>query len=459
VHEHRTTQVCSSQGKMTTDREITVDDESAAAFVTSHGIDITPNKDQGVIKVVKRLGVDGERPMIGDKVYVHYTGKLLNGKKFDSSLDRKQPFSFNLGKGQVIKAWDVGVASMQRGEVCLFLCKPEYAYGTTGSPRKIAPNSSLLFEVELLSFKGEELTEDGGIVRRIKVKGQGFRYPNVGATVSVHLQGSCDGKIFDSRDVSFVVGEGDDVNVPLGVDRAMEKMQEGECCLLYLKPKYGFGKEGCPNLNIGPNAELMYEVTLHSFQKVSLRRIADYKWPGCRVVMAGRYPQAVIQYQRIVSWLEIECLLDDEQQSPVRDILLVAQLNLALCHLRLREYTCAVHNCNKAIELDERSEKALYRRGEARLLCNEFSLAMDDFQRVLQVNPSNRAARTQISVCQQKIREHHERDKKIYANMFQKFAERDAKAGKLKKRKEETGALDDNSELGTKKQRKSQDHL
>uniref|UniRef100_A0A8C9SX45 peptidylprolyl isomerase n=1 Tax=Scleropages formosus TaxID=113540 RepID=A0A8C9SX45_SCLFO len=169
---------------MTTDREITVDDESAAAFVTSHGIDITPNKDQGVIKVVKRLGVDGERPMIGDKVYVHYTGKLLNGKKFDSSLDRKQPFSFNLGKGQVIKAWDVGVASMQRGEVCLFLCKPEYAYGTTGSPRKIAPNSSLLFEVELLSFKGEELTEDGGIVRRIKVKGQGFRYPNVGATVS-----------------------------------------------------------------------------------------------------------------------------------------------------------------------------------------------------------------------------------------------------------------------------------
>lgn len=79
------------------------------------------------------------------------------------------------------------------------------------------------------------------------------------------------------------------------------------------------------------------------------------------------------------------------------------------------------------MELDSENEKALYRRGEARLLKNEFSLALMDFRQVLQVNPSNRAARTRISVCQRKIREHHEQDKKIYANMFQRFAEHDAK--------------------------------
>lgn len=83
--------------------------------------------------------------------------------------------------------------------------------------------------------------------------------------------------------------------------------------------------------------------------------------------------------------------------------------------------------CCQVIELDESNEKALYRRGEARLLCNEFSLAMADFQQVLQVNSSNRAARAQISICQGKIREHHELDKRTYANMFQKFAEHDAK--------------------------------
>lgn len=83
------------------------------------------------------------------------------------------------------------------------------------------------------------------------------------------------------------------------------------------------------------------------------------------------------------------------------------------------------------VELDSANEKALYRRGEARLLRNEFSLALVDFRQVLQVNPTNRAARCQIAVCQRKIREHHERDKKIYANMFQRFAEHDAKVQKL----------------------------
>lgn len=85
----------------------------------------------------------------------------------------------------------------------------------------------------------------------------------------------------------------------------------------------------------------------------------------------------------------------------------------------------------KVIELDEHNEKALYRRGEAHLLRNEFSLAMTDFQQVLQINASNRAARGQIAICQNKIKEHHEQDKRIYANMFQKFAEQDAKVCQL----------------------------
>nr|KAF6505184.1 FKBP prolyl isomerase 5 [Rousettus aegyptiacus] len=84
--------------------------------------------------------------MIGDKVYVHYSGKLANGKKFDSSHDRNEPFVFNLGKGQVIKAWDIGVATMKKGEMCHLLCKPEYAYGSAGSVPKIPSNATLFFE-------------------------------------------------------------------------------------------------------------------------------------------------------------------------------------------------------------------------------------------------------------------------------------------------------------------------
>uniref|UniRef100_A0A8B9L8B6 peptidylprolyl isomerase n=1 Tax=Astyanax mexicanus TaxID=7994 RepID=A0A8B9L8B6_ASTMX len=416
-------------------------------------------------QIVKRHGTEGERPMIGDRVYVHYTGKLLNGKKFDSSYDRKEPFVFNVGKGQVIRAWDIGVCSMQKGEVCLLLCKPDYAYGSAGSPPKFPPNSTLLFEVELLSFRGEELTEDGGILRRIKVKGEGYNNPNEGATVHVHLEGRCGDRLFQSRDITFVVGESEDKGIPLGVDRAMEKMQKGECCLLYLKPRYGFGKEGKAEYGIGPNAELLYEVTLKDFDKAKefwemdltekLEKGVQVKQKGTQYFKAGRYYHAVIQYQRIVTWLEMECGLGKEQQQAIHALLLVAYLNLALCYLRLQEYAQTVENCNKVMELDSKNEKALYRRGEARLLRNEFSLALVDFRQVLQVNPSNRAARSQIVICQRKIREHHEQDKRIYANMFQRFAEHDAKAGRLK-RKKDSGVVDQNNKA-VKKPRRSQD--
>ncbi|CAG5980477.1 peptidyl-prolyl cis-trans isomerase FKBP5 [Menidia menidia] len=453
---------------MTTDQDLPMEGPSATALFAAKGLDITPNKDQGVIKVVKRQGFDGEQPMVGDRVTVHYTGKLLTGKKFDSSRDRNEPFCFNVGRGQVLKAWDIGVLTMQRGEVCTLLCKQEYAYGNDGNAGKIPPNSSVLFEMELLNIEGELLTDDGGIIRKIQLKGDGSSNPNDGATVDVHLEGHCEGRIFDCRDVSFTVGQGEDKGVPLGVDRAVDKMQRGECCLLYLKPKYGFGSKGKPEYKIGPDKDVLYKVTLRDFKRAKeswemdlsekLDLAVGVKNKGNQYFKAGLYRQAVIQYQRIISWLEMECGYGLEQLKKINDFVLRAHLNLALCFLRLKEFSQVVENCNKVIELDDGNEKALYRRGEARLLRNEFSLAMADFQRVLQVNPSNRAARAQISHCQSRIKEHHEQDKKIYANMFQKFAEQDAKTGRTKRRRNESVRTSMNGEVGIKRRRRSQDH-
>ena len=71
------------------------------------------------------------------KVYVHYVGTLTDGDKFDSSRDRGDRFSFNLGKSEVIKGWDQGVATMKLGEKAMFTIKPDYGYGSAGSPPKI----------------------------------------------------------------------------------------------------------------------------------------------------------------------------------------------------------------------------------------------------------------------------------------------------------------------------------
>jgi FKBP-type peptidyl-prolyl cis-trans isomerase FkpA len=104
------------------------------------------------MKVEKISAGNGPSPKQGDTVNVHYTGWLTDGTKFDSSVDRGEPFSFALGMGQVIQGWDQGVAAMRVGDKVKLTIPPELAYGQASYPGAIPPNATLIFEVELLSI-------------------------------------------------------------------------------------------------------------------------------------------------------------------------------------------------------------------------------------------------------------------------------------------------------------------
>ncbi|KAL4702810.1 hypothetical protein ACJJTC_003968 [Scirpophaga incertulas] len=414
-------------------------------MTVDEGVDITKNGDRGVLKRIIKEGEGTDTPNAGCQVTVHYTGTLLNGTKFDSSRDRNEPFEFVLGKGTVIKAWDVGVATMKKGEVCVLTCAPDYAYGSAGSLPKIPPNATLQFEIEMIDWKVEDLSpnKNKGILRHIIVQGTGLDNPNDGALVTVELEGRlvADGKLFDNRTVTFALGEGSEHNVCEGIERALEKFLKDEKSRLTIQPKYAFKSEGNSGLGVPPNSVVEYIVKLTSFEKAKESWLMDgaekldqakiFKEKGTEYFKANKFHLAIKMYKRVVSM--VDDLTEDTRESEetkaaAKELFLSAHLNLSLVYLKVRppHHLEARDHAAKALQVDQNNVKALFRRGQALLGLGDALPAINDFQRILQAEPNNKAAANQIIVCKATIQKQKEKEKQLYANMFDKFAKHDS---------------------------------
>jgi peptidylprolyl isomerase len=210
----------------------------------------------------------GNSPATGETCIVHYTGWLwennAKGKKFDSSVDRDEPFAFPVGEEQVIKGWDEGVATMKVGGKRELLVPAKLGYGSKGAGGVIPPDATLLFEVELLRvFKK---TESGLQFSDSKV-GEGAT-PEAGQTCVVHYTGwlwqnGAKGKKFDSsvdrgKPFEFPVGK---KRVIAGWDEGVATMKVGGKRQLLIPPKLGYGARGAGGV-IPPNATLLFDVEL-----------------------------------------------------------------------------------------------------------------------------------------------------------------------------------------------------
>ncbi|MCA9973094.1 MAG: FKBP-type peptidyl-prolyl cis-trans isomerase [Anaerolineales bacterium] len=227
------------------------------------------------LEYIELQGGDGPAPKKGDTVAVHYTGKLENGRVFDSSRERGQPIEFPLGAGRVIRGWDEGIGLMRQGGKARLVIPPQLAYGSRGAGGVIPPNATLTFEVELVSVAEQVVRTPTAVAAAAYTQTRsGLKYadlapgdgrsPRPKHKVAVHYTGwLTDGTQFDSshdrgQPFEFTLGAGEVIR---GWDEGVASMQVGGKRQLVIPPELAYGSRGAGGV-IPPNATLIFEVTL-----------------------------------------------------------------------------------------------------------------------------------------------------------------------------------------------------
>lgn len=281
--------------------------------------------DGGVLKELIQPG-QGEYPEEGNEIHAHYVGKLMDGTVFDSSRDRNKEFTFTLGRGNVIKAWDIAFSKMQKGEQVILTCASEYAYGESGSPPKIPPNATLQFEVELIDFKEKE------------------------------------------------------------------------------KEKW--------------------EMTA----KERLEKAVCQKSRGTEEFKAGEFAAAKVLYEEAIDFADGLYKPTEEETAENLSLLMSLRLNIAMCSLKLSEWTKAIEITTKVLKTEPRNVKALYRRAVALIEVENLIEAKKDLTLALEIEPTNRQVRRELLEWKKKNVLDQKRQKNIFGGFFGKVDMYDDKA-------------------------------
>jgi peptidylprolyl isomerase len=279
-------------------------------------IDVSTAQDGGVMKRVVRAG-EGDSAAEKMKCRVHYTG-VLSGTttQFDSSRTRNEPFSFTIGKGEVIRGWDEGVRSMRVGERAVLKCAPAYAYGERGAGADIPPGATLEFDVELLA-------------------------------------------------VELPAKERSDMSTDELLAGAEQDKQR-----------------------------------------------------GVALFAAGDFAGARSRFDEALAWL-VHVYVEPERAAPVK---LACLLNKAAAELKLDKYADARASCDKALEIDAKSVKALSRRAHSNVGRGELELAKADLVAAIKIEPTNRTLRAEYDAVLAKVKAAEAAEKAAFGSLFKKGA-------------------------------------
>lgn len=507
---------------------------------------------EGMIKdIVKETpeaveGVSWETPKPGDEVTIQYCTFEADASEVASTRNTSKPTTFILGKGQLGKGLDLGIATMKKGEVAKFTLAP---YGGEADATKTSPDASLVFEVELISWVAkQDLFEDGGVIKSIVKKGathhQGWRSPKVGEDVVIYLQvtkaGSADGSVIQER-MNFEYNVGSSILGCLAkvVDKALLTMKKGEDVLLVcskdysdvdqapdgctikltllefleivdvsldkrgvllkkrvkegdwwdkpaadsrvklqvesvgdgLSPLQGFcgpkllefiagNGEVCdaleltvvemrkgeravitctqPSLFCGPelgltsisSSEVVVTVEViahekgedpwHMTEEKKYQYCIGCKETGSALFKKGRHAVALQRYKRVTELLAYIDSFTEVDKDQAKELKISCELNKAACMLKIGDNDGVKTACGAVLREDKDNIKAMFRRASAFLNGSEFTEAMQDVKRILELDASNADARRLHQQIQSGRKDADKSTKDMYANMAKK---------------------------------------
>merc|ERR1712130_187838 len=281
----------------------------------------------------------------------------------------------------------------------------------------------------------KDISKDGGIMKIIVRKGEGYANPNDSAVCTVKYTGTADDTKFTTHgeDEEVTLNIDEDFSLPEGLVKALCSMNKGEKATFKVRSEYAYGEKGDEKLGIAPNTNLVYNIDLISFKnekatwemdvKEKLAAMVKKKGKGNTYFSMRKYGKAIDFYKKAVAIFP-ESDLKKAEADDKNDILktqVSCHSNTALCHLKSLEFAECIKSCNKALRIDKRHVKSIYRRGQAFSYNGENAQALYDLKHALKLSPDDKSIAKLVAVVKRRVQKQKRKEKNLFKGMFDRM--------------------------------------
>jgi len=257
--------------------------------------------------------------------------------------------------------------------------------------------------------------------------------PNLEGKVKIHVRGTYNDRVFDERDVEFVIGDGWEHEICDGIEKGVVTMRRYEKSKLFIHSTYAFKYTAgwCEKFNVPPDADVVYEVVLFELERVAeiyemsfeekLEKAYELKERGLKCFKATKYEKAIEYYERMLTFVKKN--KQDTDYSQTLPFKIAANSNAALCYLKLNDFAKAIAKTERVVKYDAANVKGHFRMGEACMGMKDWKGAVRAYENVLRVEAENQAAKRQLHKAREMMKKHTQYEKQLYTNIFAKMSQ------------------------------------